>query len=59
MTVVLTAVLIANAGYMMPLCVFVKYVAMTSFVSLGCDFVFMILLITALIGQKMDFIDFW
>ena len=50
MTVVLVAVLIAEAGGMMPLCLFVKYVAMTSVMSLGCDFVCMILLIRALMG---------
>ena len=50
MTVVLTAVLIEDAGGMMPLCLFVKYVAMTSVVSLGCDFVCIILLIRSLMG---------
>ena len=55
--VVLTAMLRADAGDMMPLCLFVKYLAMTSVVSLGCDFVCMILLIRALMGQKMEFID--
>ena len=56
---VFTAVLMADAGGMMPLCLFVKYMAMTFVLSLVCDFICVIILIRALMGQKMEFIDSW
>ena len=51
MTTFLTAVLIADAGGMKPIFLFVKYVLITFVVSLVCDFMCLILLMSALMGQ--------
>ena len=51
MTVVLIAVFIADTGDMMPALLFVKYMLITFVVSLVCDFMCVILLMSALMGQ--------
>ena len=51
MTAVLIAVFMAVAGGMKPVLFFVKYVLITFVVSLVCDFMCVILLMSALMGQ--------
>ena len=59
MTTFLTAVLKADAGGMMPECLFVNYQLMTFVVSFVCDLIFRICLMIAFIGQKMEFMASW
>ena len=59
MTAFLTAVLIADAGGTKPVLLFVKYVLITFVVSLVCDVMCLILLMSALMGQYMEFVDSW
>ena len=51
MTAVLIAVFLAEAGGMRPAILLVTYVLMTFVVSLVCDFMCVILLMSALMGQ--------
>ena len=51
MTAVLIDVFIADAGGMMPALLFVKYVLMTLVVSLVCDFMFVVPLMSTLLRQ--------
>ena len=53
MTAFFIAVLIADAGGIIPAFFIVKYLLMTFVVSFVCDFICMILLIRALIEKKM------
>ena len=51
MTEVLIAVFIADAGCMMHVLLFIKYMLIALVVSLVCDFMCAILLMSALMGQ--------
>ena len=58
MTVFLTDVLIADAESMMPSCFFLKYVLINFVVALVRGVMCMLILIRALMGQKMDFMAY-